>query len=82
MDAEVAQGPRGLERAAADARGPHGLGQVRRILAGRQGGGVGIGRRDSQALGRGHGSGAADARGPGSIRGHNWTAYRPGTQFG
>jgi hypothetical protein len=64
MDAEVAQGPRGLERAAADARGPLEVGHLRRILAGRQGGGVGLGRQDGQALGRGHGSGAADARGP------------------
>src|ERR1700722_19583460 len=40
------------------------FGPANSFLAGRQAGGVGIGRRHSQALGRGHGSGAADARGP------------------
>jgi hypothetical protein len=62
MDVEVAQGPRGLERAAAGARGPFGLRQLSSILAGRQAGGVRLGRPHSQALGRRHGSGAADTR--------------------
>ena len=63
MDAEVAQGPRGLERAAAGTRGPFGLRHLSSILAGRQAGGVGVGRPHSQALGRRHGSGAVEARG-------------------
>ena len=41
-----------------------GLGQRRSLLAGRQDGGVGIGRQDGAALGRGDGRGSADARGP------------------
>ena len=42
----------------ADARGPFRLGQVRRLLAGRQAGGVGLGRQDGPALGRGDGGAA------------------------
>ncbi|KAF2176113.1 hypothetical protein K469DRAFT_700434 [Zopfia rhizophila CBS 207.26] len=49
---------------AADARGPFEFGQGRGLLAGWQGAGVGIARRDGQAVGRRHGRGAADARGP------------------
>ena len=51
-------GTRPRERALQHARGPFGLGQLRRLLAGRQAGGVGLGRQDGQALGRGHGSAA------------------------
>ena len=61
MDQTQAISPRKLELAAADARGPFGPGDVSSILAGRQGGGVRLGRQDSQALGRRHGSAAADA---------------------
>jgi hypothetical protein len=62
MDQTQAISPRKLELAAADARGPFALGHVSSILAGRQGGGVRLGRRDSQALGHRHGSAATDAQ--------------------
>jgi WD40 repeat protein len=64
MDLPEADSISEIERNAADARGPFRFGQLRGSLSGRQAGGVGLKRRDSQALGRRHGSGAADAQGP------------------
>jgi hypothetical protein len=43
--------------------GAHRLGQRSDVLAGRQAGGVGLGRWDGSALGRGDGRRASDARG-------------------
>ena len=51
-------------------------GQGRGILAGRQAGGVGIGRQDGQALGLCHGSGAPHARGPFGLRSTPWHSRR------
>jgi hypothetical protein len=57
MDLPEADSTSEMERNAADARGPFRLGPLRGSLSGRQAGGVGLGRRDSQALGRRHGAG-------------------------
>ena len=46
------------------ARGSFSLGHISGILAGRQAGGVRLGRQDGQALGRRYGEGARHARGP------------------
>lgn len=61
MDAKITGGWEQLECLAAHTQGPFGLGQRRGLLARRQAAGVGVGRRDGQAVGRRLGSGAADA---------------------
>jgi len=48
----------------ADVSGLFELGHLSSLLAGWQAGSVGLARQDSQALGRRHGSSAADTRGP------------------
>ena len=52
------------------------LGAESASLAERQAAGVGVRRPDGQAVGRGHGGGATDARGPGRRRSRWWSGSR------